>query len=436
MDVQDPDDRLPHTAKGLATREHIVRSAAEILIAEGASGFHLHKVRQAGFVSGSQLTHYFADRQSLLRAVVERQMDLVVQFHRQPALGGLQTLRDFERWAAANVRWLHERGYRGTPTYHFLNGQLAKSDDITRKVLAAGYSRWADLLEDALSRMVVRGVLRPKVSPRELALLLMAVHQGGGVVAFAHRQEWPLADACRFVVDYLRSAAVQPAERSARRLPRARRRPLRRTAVRDPLPFTPKGMATRRRIIAGAAELMFEHGLHQTSLEDVRNAVDVSGSQLSHYFSGKRELTRDVVALRAHQVLEVVGERPFHGIDCMASLESWADAYLRRIEPLYARGGCIYGSLVGELLDRDGEILDDLAAGYDAWLHSLYTGLLSMHRRGQLQARADPRHLATALLVAHQGGAMLTYTLSSAEPFRIALTAAVDYVSSFRSSSR
>jgi hypothetical protein len=52
-----------------------------------------------------------------------------------------------------------------------------------------------------------------------------------------------------------------------------------------------------------------------------------------------------------------------------------------------------------------------------------------------LTADADPRHLAAALVAAHQGGTMLTYATGSAEPLRVVLNAAVDYVSAFRPAS-
>jgi TetR/AcrR family transcriptional regulator, transcriptional repressor for nem operon len=59
------------------------------------------------------------------------------------------------------------------------------------------------------------------------------------------------------------------------------------------------------------------------------------------------------------------------------------------------------------------------------------TGLTAMQRRGELRSEADPRHLAVALVTAHQGGAMITYATGDAEPLRVAVTAAVDYVRSF-----
>ena len=79
------------------------------------------------------------------------------------------------------------------------------------------------------------------------------------------------------------------------------------------------------------------------------------------------------------------------------------------VDAVYRQGGCVYGSLAGELIEADAEIHDDLAAGYDQWLELFETGLTAMRRRGDLRPDADPRHLAVSLVVAHQGGAMLTY---------------------------
>ena len=61
------------TPKGRATRERIVEAAAELILTDGYSAFNLDGVRRTASVSGSQLAHYFADRQALIRAVLGRQ---------------------------------------------------------------------------------------------------------------------------------------------------------------------------------------------------------------------------------------------------------------------------------------------------------------------------------------------------------------------------
>ncbi len=212
------------TAKGRLTRNRIVQAAAELIVNEGLSAASMDNVRKAASVSGSQLAHYFGDKGALIRAVIRRQIGVVLEFHRQPRLGGLESFGDFERWIDLNMRYLRRIGYTGTPTYHALAAQLVKSDDVTRAALAEGYWRWIELLQGSITRMKDSGVLVKDADPRELALVIVAAHQGGGTLAFTYRAEWPHADAVRFAVNYLRSFAVDPVERTPRPARRPRRR--------------------------------------------------------------------------------------------------------------------------------------------------------------------------------------------------------------------
>jgi AcrR family transcriptional regulator len=213
------------TPKGRATRDRIVQAAAELIVAEGLSAFNMERLRAAASVSGSQLVHYFADKGALVRAVVRRQIGVVLDFHRQPKLRDLDSFDDFERWIDLNMRYLRRVGTSGrTPTYHALAAQLAKSNDTTRTALAEGYREWIELLEAAIGRMKDRGVLDPHADPRTLALAVVCAHQGGGTLAFTYRAEWPHADATRFAVNYLRTFATDPDERTARPPRRPRRR--------------------------------------------------------------------------------------------------------------------------------------------------------------------------------------------------------------------
>ncbi|WP_197513634.1 TetR family transcriptional regulator C-terminal domain-containing protein, partial [Mycobacterium sp. E2462] len=117
--------------------------------------------------------------------------------------------------------------------------------------------------------------------------------------------------------------------------------------------------------------------------------------------------------------------------DDFDALQAWADACVADIDTVYRVGGCVYGSLAGELIEGDDDIHRDLSAGYDQWIELLRTGLTAMRDRGDLRPEADPRHLAVSLVIAHQGGAMLTYVTGDAEPLRAAVTAGVEYVRSF-----
>jgi AcrR family transcriptional regulator len=195
--------------------------------------------------------------------------------------------------------------------------------------------------------------------------------------------------------------------------------------------FTRKGLATRTRIVQVAARLMFERGIANTSIDQVRRVADVGGSQISHYFEDKRDLTRQVVAARRDAVRAFHTQPTLGGLDSIDALRAWADACVDDIDAVYRVGGCVYGSLAGELIDADDEMHDDLSAGYDQWIGLFQAGLEAMRSRGDLRPDADPRHLAASLVVAHQGGAMVTHATGDPDPLRSAVNAAVDYVRSF-----
>jgi len=420
------------TPKGQATRERIVSAAADLIVAGGLSALSMETLRRHAAVSGSQFAHYFADKRELIGAVLSRQIEVVLAFHRQPKLNALQSLDDFERWLDLNLRYLRRIGYTGTPTYHALAAQLAKSDEQTRAALADGYQQWISLFEGAITQLKRRRILTAKADAHDLALVLVATHQGSGSVAFAYREDWPLADGLRFAVNRLRSFATDPAERVPRPARRTRRRAGDETRRRAEAVFTRKGLATRARIVDATATLMYDRGVAGTSMDDVRRAAGVSGSQLSHYFGDKRDLIREVVASRREQVRAFHTKPAFGGFDSIEALQDWADTCIADIDAVYRRGGCVYGSLAGELTDADDQIHGDLAGGYQEWIALFIDGLEAMRRRGELVRAASPPHLAAALVIAHQGGAMLTHVTGDAEPLRVNVNAAVDYVRAFR----
>ena len=287
------------------------------------------------------------------------------------------------------------------------------------------------MLENAIQQMKARKVLVAEADPRRIALVIVSAHQGGGTLTFTYRAEWPHAtplDSRSTICGC--SPLIRP---SAGRVHRGGRvagaKPPPRTDIS--LRLTRKGVATRARIVSAAAQLMFERGAGNTSVEEVRAAAGVSGSQIAHYFRDKRELTRQVIASRRADVVAFHTQSSLGALDTLEDLVAWSAACIADIDAVYRRGGCVYGSLVGELIDSDDEVRDDLAVGYDQWLDLFEAGLAAMRHRGDLRADADPRHLAAALVVAHQGGAMLTHVTGDAEPLQVAVTAGVEYVRSY-----
>ena len=72
--------------------------------------------------------------------------------------------------------------------------------------------------------------------------------------------------------------------------------------ARDRPRLTPKGERARSGIVRAAAQLIHERGVVGTTLDDIRSAAGVSGSQLSHYFAGKDELVQAVIDYQAETI--------------------------------------------------------------------------------------------------------------------------------------
>ncbi len=193
--------------------------------------------------------------------------------------------------------------------------------------------------------------------------------------------------------------------------------------------LTAKGQATRDRIVAAAATLMYENGVAGTSIDDVRAAAGVSMSQIYHYFADKSALTRAVVD---HQSSAVLGaqEQWLARLDSMAGLRAWGDFVVQAQHATGMMHGCPMGSLASELADGDDAARADLARAYARWQRSIRDGLAGMRERGDLRPDTDVDGLSAALLVAVQGGILLTQTTRETTALESALKAIFDHVES------
>src|SRR6202453_2308269 len=107
----------------------------------------------------------------------------------------------------------------------------------------------------------------------------------------------------------------------------------------DGRPLTRRGRETRQRIVAAAAELMFDNGVAETTLEDIRAAAGVSGSQVYHYFEDKQALVRAVIDYQTDAVLDSQADH-LDALDTVSGLRSWRDFIVEHQRQLQCRGGC------------------------------------------------------------------------------------------------
>jgi AcrR family transcriptional regulator len=202
------------TAKGRATRARILAVAADLVLRQGVAGTQIEDVRKAAGVSGSQMTHYFRDKRTLIKAVIAWQADRMLRLHQTPELGELDSFAAWRRWADLVVERQTARGFQGGCDFGSLAGQLAESDAETRADLAAGYERWLELFRRGLATMRARGDLREGADPDALAQSLLAALQGGLLLSQTLRRADPLRNSLAAALANLGSYA-DPGRRPA-----------------------------------------------------------------------------------------------------------------------------------------------------------------------------------------------------------------------------
>jgi AcrR family transcriptional regulator len=168
--------------------------------------------------------------------------------------------------------------------------------------------------------------------------------------------------------------------------------------------LTAKGERTRARIVEAAARLIYERGVAGTTLDYVKAAAEVSGSQMYHYFPDKDDLVQAVIT---HQGDVIAGNQRQADLGSTEGLNGWRDMVIAQARSTKGKGGCPLGSLAGQLAETDPHARALLASGFEQWEAAIGEGLRRLYDAGHLPEGTDPDALAVTLLATLQGGLLL-----------------------------
>lgn len=161
-------------------------------------------------------------------------------------------------------------------------------------------------------------------------------------------------------------------------------------------------MATRQRIIEGAAAEIRDRGVALTTLEDIMARTRTSKSQLFHYFpDGKEQLLLVVAAFESQTVID--DQQPhLSALTSWAAWQRWRDVVVDR----YRRQGqnCAIAVLMSEIGRTTPGAQAVTAELMAKWHHAIATGIRGMQQQGKIAGRLDADRSAAALLAGIQGG--------------------------------
>jgi TetR/AcrR family transcriptional regulator, transcriptional repressor for nem operon len=195
------------TRKGTQTRQRIVAAASGLILQQGVAGTTLDDVRAAAGVSSSQIYHYFADKEALVRAVVDYRAQTVVGETHEPMLAAVEGIDGLRVWRDTIVSITEAAGCQGGCPLGSLGSELAELDHVARYEAAAGFSRWEAAIRACLRGMRDRGQLVPAADPDQLATAMLAALEGGLLLAQIERSARPLAAALDVMISLTESLA-------------------------------------------------------------------------------------------------------------------------------------------------------------------------------------------------------------------------------------
>ena len=196
------------TSRGAATKARIIEAANQLMFERGVALTTLADVRTASATSKSQLYQHFADKNVLVREVIEFRAEALLAQQRR-RLEKVDSLRGLELWRDEMVeRNALRDGAYGCPLGSIAN-EIADHDEDTRRIIATHFDEWLQMLIDAIDRLRTIGILRADADSRALASGLLAALQGGYLLAKTARDVNLMRVALDMAIAQVRAFSVE-----------------------------------------------------------------------------------------------------------------------------------------------------------------------------------------------------------------------------------
>lgn len=190
------------TARGALTRSRIVETAADLMYVRGVGGTTLDDVVVASNVSKSQMYRHFADKQALVRAVIELVGDRRIAEQRD-SLSRVKSFAGLRRWRDAVVENNSKQAGRYGCALGSLANEVADHDAVARQQLQELFAAWEELFEELLQRFQRTGLIPADADVPQLATGFLAAVQGGYLLAQTAGDVAPMRSAIDIAVGHL-----------------------------------------------------------------------------------------------------------------------------------------------------------------------------------------------------------------------------------------
>jgi TetR/AcrR family transcriptional regulator, transcriptional repressor for nem operon len=174
--------------------------------------------------------------------------------------------------------------------------------------------------------------------------------------------------------------------------------------------------STRERLIDSARYLFWERGYAGTSMAELLAHAEVNSGSFYHFFDSKEALLREVLQGYLDLLRPMVVEPAFASVEePLGRIFAILAGYRERIVATESRYGCPLGRLALEIDPENAPAHGLIAQNFEGWIEAVRECLIAMKER--MPPDTDVDALATFVLVAMEGGVMLSRSYRSVEPF-------------------
>jgi AcrR family transcriptional regulator len=190
--------------KGQATRERILRAAAELFHRQGVHLTSPNDILRESGTGKSQFYHYFKSKEDLVHQVLENYI-AEIRAGRAPINYKIRSWEDLAAWFTSQAKLQEQFGMiRGCP-FGTIASELTENDDLLRQDMTLLF----ELVGHELARFFLQekagGRLEARVSEVELANFCLTSIQGTLLIGKVRRDREMVDTSIRHALRYLQS---------------------------------------------------------------------------------------------------------------------------------------------------------------------------------------------------------------------------------------
>lgn len=160
-------------------------------------------------------------------------------------------------------------------------------------------------------------------------------------------------------------------------------------------------------------------GYHGTGLQEILDAVNVPKGSFYNYFSSKEEFGAAVIQ---HYIEPFISRLSTHlqqsGSDALGALRRYFDELIVELEENQFKGGCLLGSLMGEIGSTSDICQQSLQSAIARYRDLLQSGLAQAQQQGSVRSDKSAEEMADLLINTWQGALLRMQIEKSSAPVK------------------